>query len=472
MQSKQDLARLAETVMSRGGDARIILDRETGLNRYLTAPRPCTALAFSSSTASHISSAAFDHVCEQLQAGERCYTSCLDGLRARIRKVYALPAATDIAFAASGTDLEYVALAACAGRASGGIHNILLGAHEVGSGCILSAHGRYYAENTPRGVETEPGMPVDGFGDVTLAEIPLRSEDGKPVSGSELVAAINAQIEWSRAQQKHALVHVVHGSKTGLIVPSMGDLQQLVQAHDGEATFVVDACQGRLGEGVAAAYCALGCVVLVTGSKFIGGPPFSGFALLPAGMAQASGPLPRGLANVFRRAEFPATWPGRDVLGEGANEGLALRLQAALFELERYAALDPDRRAAVIAAFRELVTRELLDPLRLKKVAGPEAGEGPFLPAETLVTIDLSPLAAGRTFERAAKMQRALLAKGIRLGQPVRCQRLPGGEWSGNLRVSLSMPQIVELAAMEPDEMTSTLSAQLRRVAEEIKALA
>ena len=37
-------------------------------------------------------------------------------------------------------------------------------------------------------------------------------------------------------------------------------------------------------------------------------------------------PLPEGLATIFRRAEWPEAWPGRDRLEDGANPGLLLRL--------------------------------------------------------------------------------------------------------------------------------------------------
>ena len=85
-----------------------------------------------------------------------------------------------IVFAPSGTDLEYVALACVAGRAPGGTHAILLGADEVGSGCIHSAHGLYFADETALGVAVAPGEPVPGLGGVhvDLIDIPVRDRMG------------------------------------------------------------------------------------------------------------------------------------------------------------------------------------------------------------------------------------------------------------------------------------------------------
>ena len=49
----------AARLMTSGGDARLVLARETGLNRYYSAPRPSDALAYASSTANDISAAAY-----------------------------------------------------------------------------------------------------------------------------------------------------------------------------------------------------------------------------------------------------------------------------------------------------------------------------------------------------------------------------------------------------------------------------
>src|SRR4051794_28458697 len=157
----------ASRLMATGGDERLVLKAETGLNKYHSAPRPGDVLAYASSTANDVSAAAQAHVegvLAELGGGldGTGYAARLEGLRARLRRAYALPADVDIVFAPSGTDLEYVALAAAAGRGAAGTHNILLGADEVGSGCIHSAFGRYFAATTALGAATEAGAPVPG----------------------------------------------------------------------------------------------------------------------------------------------------------------------------------------------------------------------------------------------------------------------------------------------------------------------
>ena len=170
--------------MSSGGDARIVLDPATGLNRYMSSPYPRRVVAYASSTANDVSEAAFSYACRRLAEDGLSYSDELDALRGRIRNAYGLDSAQPIAFAASGTDLEYLALAAVMGRSPGGVHNVLLGADEVGSGCSLSANGRYFAEQTPLGIPTAKGDVVPGFEQVSLADISVRCAQGRAKSSS------------------------------------------------------------------------------------------------------------------------------------------------------------------------------------------------------------------------------------------------------------------------------------------------
>src|SRR4028119_2086072 len=79
----------AATLMTSGGDARIVLDPATGLNRYYSAPRPSDVLAYASSTANDISTAAYAHVESLPVPGDRDYAARLETLRGRIRRAYA-----------------------------------------------------------------------------------------------------------------------------------------------------------------------------------------------------------------------------------------------------------------------------------------------------------------------------------------------------------------------------------------------
>ncbi|HEX8400606.1 MAG TPA: hypothetical protein VF628_02775 [Allosphingosinicella sp.] len=474
---------LATRLMTEGGDARIRLDPTSGLNRYFSAPRPSGVLAYASSTANDISPGAFAHVLQQavLIAPEgdmsgADYARQLERLRSRIRAAYAIASDVDIVFAPSGTDLEYVALACTAGRAPAGTHNVLLGADEVGSGCIYSAFGQYFAESTALGVPTRAGQPVAGLGEthVDMIDVPVRDADGYGRRSAEIADAIRASL--GSAAGRHPLIHVVHGSKTGLILPGLGDIDAL--RAERPTTFVVDACQARITPAAIAAYLDRGAIVFITGSKFMGGPPFSGFALIPPALAAAAQPLAAGFATLFRRAEWPSGWPGAEQLPDDANPGLLLRLEASIFELERFSGLSPAAAERVILAFHAAVRSEIVEPLGIRRVAPYPRGErdeADSHPIEmrTLSTLDLSRLGGGeRTFEHAQGWHKALLGRGIRLGQPVKCVRLADEGWGATLRIGLTMWQVADRAALSAPEAEQAFRSDMRAIAAGLRLLA
>lgn len=465
--------------MTRGGDARIVLDPQTGLNRYSSAPCPRDVLAFASSTANDLSPEADAWLRDRFPDGVAhlldgfAYSQCLEGLRDAIRTAYNLDRGVDVFFAPSGTDLEYVGLAAAVGRRPGGVVNLLLGADEVGSGCIHSAAGAFFAHETALGLAVEPGAPVPGLALVAMSDTPVRSECGAAHASGWLAHDLGEAIERALAEGRFPLVHIVHGSKTGLVMPGIDDVAILQARFGNDAGFVVDACQARITSAAICEYLERGMTVFVTGSKFMGGPPFSGFALLPPGLGASAAPLAHGLAQVFRRAEVPDSWPGREICDDTGNPGLALRLSASLFELARFQALPFERVARVVAAFTAATDR-LAASLGVCKVASAppaDAGDPADHPIEmlTLVTLDLCHDGEGRlvrdlTIEQAAQIHAALIAEGIRLGQPVRCVRLPDRQWGATLRIGLSMPQVTMLDALDDGALEQWFAQRMGRI--------
>jgi len=462
--------------MTTGGDGRIRLDPQTGLNLYHSAPRPRDLLAYASSTANDISSAAYaaaERVLDELGPAPApgTYRGRLEALRGRIRAAYALAPDVSIVFAPSGTDLEYVALACMTGRGAAGTNAVLLGADEVGSGCIRSAHGLYFADETALGVAVTPGEPVPGLGGATvdLVDVPVRCEDGKVRPSDEIAELMLTSIRVARAAGRHSLVHVVHGSKTGLILPALEDVERL--AAEG-AALVVDACQARITSAAVADYLDRGAIVFVTGSKFMGGPPFSGFALVPPEIAAASPPLPEGFATIFLRAEWPENWPGAEALPDRVNPGLLLRLEASVFELERFQHLPAGTVERVILAFHAAIRAEIVGKIPARRVAPYPPGhieDADSHPIEmrTLSTLDLSALKpGGATFADAQAWHKAMALAGVRVGQPVKCVRLADGGWGASLRIGLSMPQVVGAAGLSDEAMQARFAADMAAIRE------
>ncbi len=477
--------------MTDGGDERILIDPSTGLNRYLTVPRPEALIAYSSSTANFISLPAMAEVRRrvlELAPGfvlePDGYATALEDLRLRLRRAWAVPASVEIVFAASGTDLEYVGIATAIRDGAAGIDNILLGADEVGSGCVLAASACHFATLTPLGRKVCPGGAVDdGLAETTrVIDVPIRSTQGQPLPSEDVLLAIGAHVAEAIAAGRHPLVHVVHGSKTGLIVPSMGHIDALRRRFGDKISFVVDACQARISRDLVGAYLARGCTVFLTGSKYMGGPPFSGFALVPRGAVVRSGHLPAGFGRVFCKAEWPSCWQGASELPEAANLGLLLRLEASIFELELYHNLHPTEIKRTVDLFEEAVaglTRRL-GASQVRPMGYADERETQVAPLEirTLATIDLSEIDPAYDFDFARGLYQSL-AKGddgnvqelfgMRLGQPVRSVRMPDGRFGATLRIGLSMPQMVEFAAMDTAALRRRLADDLGQIAGRIE---
>ena len=112
------------------------------------------------------------------------------------------------------------------------------------------------------------GTPLIDFPGTTV-EIPLRSANGSPRPDDEVNDAFAAA---TTTAKDSAVVYLTHGTKTGLIAP--------VTPPYG-ADVIVDACQARIGSDTVEAYLRRDWPVVVTGSKFFGGPAFSGAVLFP-----------------------------------------------------------------------------------------------------------------------------------------------------------------------------------------------
>jgi len=246
-------------------------------------------------------------------------------------------------------------------------------------------------------------------------------------------------------------------------LPELADIAALQSEFTGDVTFVIDACQARITSPAIRAYLERGCIVLMTGSKFVGAPPFNSWALVPDELASAAVSVPAGFATIFRRSEWPGIWAGREQLEDSANIALALRLEAAMFEIERFQAIDTDRVATLIAEFEQTIGEELIAPLGARRVeAGNTAIDMP-IEMRTLVTLDMSHLPGFASFDDAQRIHRRLALDGIRLGQPVKCVARPDG-WGGTLRIGLSMPQLVSWSNLSREQARGAIREDMSRI--------
>jgi hypothetical protein len=497
-------------LMGEGGDDRITLDEQSGLNSYGCAPEPVRAISYSSSTASSISAAAYAQahtVHHQLRAAlaeqsdTALYGDWLRKASKRIRACYGLDDGVEIAFGPSGTDLEYLSLALALATGQP-ITNLVVEVDEVGSGCLFSQAGQYFAARTALGLTVEKGAQLPGFDRerVNVVTLKARCDDGPVRTADDYAAALLDVAGEVIASGGRPLVHIIHRSKTGIITPTLPVIDQLLAAHGDAVDLVVDACQGRISPGAIHAYLARGAGIFITGSKFIGGPPFSAWMLVPPRLAlrMRSGAAPEGLGHFFAREEVPAAWTACDhVLPPATNFGLLLRLEAGLFELERLLTLPQHRVDAVIAAFGRTMRALPADaPFRLVEgaaddpAAGDHQGPSPHpLDRKMLYVIEVTlphpATGAPLSVEQAREIYRILYtdvsekfsalpdqlaaAEICHLGQPVKCQKLANGDWAPTLRLSLSAPQIFDMIGLDDVSLAERFAADIDRIAAKVR---
>jgi len=277
-----------------------------------------------------------------------------------------------IIMTASGTDAELIAaLAALSTASPTTLHNVthtpatqtvatspsLLSIlmPGTGSGVGDAAGMRHHSAAAPQLHRVQPGEVLEGVLDGCVVAVEP-AKDGVDLSDAvELGRYIDDKQRGASSggtndsTAPHVLLHAVAGSKTGLHHPPITVIDTLLQNRP-NTTVIIDACQMRVTPSYIRTQLSKGYVVLLTGSKFYGGPPFAGACLLPPSIAAkmeamagmgAGTAIPKGLGAYFTRDDVPKlSMPTvRETLPSTPNPGLALRWATSLHTMERYHAL-------------------------------------------------------------------------------------------------------------------------------------
>ena len=349
-----------------GGDERIALDPQSGMNRYGCSPTPDPDLLdFASATASVISTTAFqaaDQLRARLEQDIRHLTPAAVYARelARIRKELLglcalgdLPE-PDIIFAASGTDLHRIAAQLAQATSAQPVLAIMVNEAETGSGIFAAITGTH---------------PV-----IEVATVALRKNDGTPRRAQEIDAEFTALVLKAHVDGRHVLLIQADTSKTGMIAPSYGCIAALQKTLGTQLDVLIDACQFRIAPSTLRACLAQGYTVALTGSKFVAGPSFSGALLIPAKTAERlrTHPFPRKLTTHYAVADWPDCLPVQDVLETSYNFGLLLRWDAALCELRAFRAVPEADVTRFLQSFAQAVQARLTDNPAFSPVAVPK----------------------------------------------------------------------------------------------------
>ena len=476
-------------LLVRGGDERIAVDPGTGLNRYGCGAAPERAVAaFGSATCSVISDSAqasLQAMEERFRRQPRAAFRDIEARRIRdeLGRLCGLGPDASVVLAPSGTDLHLIVADLVRGGERRPLVTIMPDPGETGRGVPMALRGLRFGLDTPYGGPCIAGDVVPGAVQGQVVTIPLRLADGAPRAAQTLDADFDAACGRAVRAGGKVLLMLVDCSKTGLVAPSLACAIDL-KARFGDAVDVlVDACQLRLSSESLATYVDAGFLVIVTGSKFVSGPPFSGALLLGAALADRLRrvPLSSGLADYCARDDWPEDWSTRRFLPAADNTGLLFRWQAALHELRAFRALPGHRVAAFLNDFGAAVTGCLDDEPAFERLASPPLARGAAGEWDSFATIFpfllLNPGRAALSVDQTELVFRALRdgrgGSPIHLGQPVSVGARHGRPLSA-LRLCASARLVVEALtdAGGADRVIQRASDTLARTARQVRLTA
>ena len=342
----------------------------------------------------------------------------------------------------------------------------------TGSGVGDAAGMRHHSAAAPQADSVQPGEPIKGMVDGSIVAFEPVRENVDVTDGDALREFIDAKKKQTKASS--VLLHTIAGSKTGMHQPPLVVADSLASE---DVLVCIDACQMRVTPKYIQSQLSKGYIVLLTGSKFYGGPPFAGAVLLPPkrareieALAALEGGIPSGLAEYFTADDVPGdSMPLlKSKLPPIPNTGLALRWTAALHSMERFQSAPSfmtnriakrwvSRVRALAEGFYPAV--EVLEAhgiheeeehriggvntivslmIRTGGSGGGMLGVKGLKQLQLLLGTDLSDLCDGVTFPESARGIAEIRAQ---LGQPV---LLGGGALHGVVRLAIGATDICE----------------------------
>ncbi|WP_422276870.1 hypothetical protein [Bradyrhizobium sp.] len=494
----RDLFAPLNDLLTCGGDPRLTVDPDRGLNEYGCRPMPSPQIwSFASSTASSISERAYNRAGlareEMMRSAiaiglEAAFDARTEEMREELKAHLQLSAAdVEVVFSPSGTDSQLHALFLARSLLGPALTTVVVGSDQTGSGTACTARGHHFSSLTACGRPVRKDAPIDGLSGDSV-EVPLfgRARDVRARADDD--AAVLDAIDAAAANGVSVLLQIMNSSKLGWRSPSEACLDEIANRWPDQVLIVVDACQMRLGRGRMRTYLDRGYMVLITGSKYFGGPAFSGALLVPTALSRSldrgEGIAP-GFLDYASRSDWPKRWAAlRSRFESRPNLGQWLRWEAALEEIRTYYRV-PD-------AFRALALRQLqagieglimLSPsLRLvgpgTKADGIEDEEfahptifpftlhslrGPLSTDHCRVVYralaqDLREVVGGSEADRAIAAQRCLI------GQPVRLE-MRDAEPTAALRLCVGARLITETWSPDARAAQQNLQRELDRIA-------
>jgi len=362
------LALPIERMLVLGGDHRLVVDPNTQLNGYGCRPFPRPeAITFSSSTATSISKYAYDlvekrrrqFISDAITNGvQPAVAKLAQEVRAGICQQLGIAAnVAEVVIAASGTDSFLIAHGLTRLISDSPIITLIVGVEESGSGVKLALQERHFADDTALSYNVHKGQPLSaGSKPERQIDIPVRDKSGNEVPIGVLDNQVRDLVVTHVAAGNLVVVHAMNHSKLGYSGPSKSLLVELKQKFGSKVCVVIDACQMRLDREDIVEYLECQMMVIITGSKYFTGPPFSGAILIPEQIVHSvqenGAKFDIGFNSYCAQEDLPQRL--RTILRDGSqsfNLGSIFRWAAAISEMERYYAIPSAIRARAVSEF-------------------------------------------------------------------------------------------------------------------------
>ena len=506
LNSSLQMVKEFEQVIISGGDHRTIVSEASNHNVYGCAPSPISALHYSSSTASNVTFGAFNFARDIYQRIIDQREDIIEFVerenqitRDSIRSLFGLPDNVDIVLCPSGTDTELLAITIIANVTSKKINSILLAPQEVGSGVENAASGRAPSDITPFGNKIEKGSLIEGFEKINLqvSPIDIRELTGEGELKDRVHDKILKLLHSNLLNNCHTLLHMVYRSKTGAVAPSVEFVRSIRCLYRRDVDVVVDACQMRMKLELLRELLSMGCMVIITGSKFFTGAPFSSALLVPNNLRDIMNEnafVPKGIKEYISQYDIPIRWKSRYKFNKMRfNIGLLLRWKTALYEMTRYFAIQEQRIEQIVSVFSELLAQiinkyENLDLMEVDYVCSTMVYDSNYY-QDTIKTINIRSESGWICYEDAkvvyeamridlsslsvmSEEDRSVLSKICYIGQPVKIYRDTNRGWIGSLRIALGAAQISSLAGEVKEKQQRSLKNDINILLQKMSIIA
>jgi hypothetical protein len=453
-----------------GGDARLSINPETGCNEYGCRPFPSPEPAgFSSSTATSISARAYESAGRARDSllpsvialgTDEAFDARIEAMRDELKRHLGLSdTGVEVVFSASGTDSQLHALFLAQIALGRPLTTVIAAADQTGSGTVHTARGHHFGDLTAYGSRVRKGDPIDGVAtSVTSIALPLLDASGDALSPAESDSLVIDAVQKAVANGSKVLLQTMDASKLGRRVPSDRCIGQITDRWPDAVQIVVDACQMRLGRRRIREYLGCGFMVLITGSKFFTGPPFSGALLVPASLSEAIGRADRtasGLLDYSACSDWPKRWELlRGCFPPRANFGPWLRWEAAMEEIRAYYDVPEAFRRSAVAQLGSGISQMIDASRSLRRLHQPPDQAGIALDDEEQQLTTIFPFTIQRdgsslSLNECKEIYRKLRAHDCLVGQPV--------GWNNGaaaaLRICISARHVIE--AWTPDQALS-----------------